>query len=173
MRFKVEKKKKRDRLRCFSCNIITSVSSQCCRRYGVDLKENGQIIPATKKINVYRKKRSLSYPLVPFILRWVERVPQGGYVFPRAKSGYLWSREIEFDFTHHVNRIRAWCIIDGYDVKSFPHFFRHSLATNLAEDEFDDLELCDWFDWESVQMAKGYTRRAGTKRVDRIARSNV
>ena len=113
------------------------------------------------------KRGSLSYPLVPFILRWVEKVPQGGYVFSRAKSGYLWSREIEFDFTHHINRIRAWCIIDGYDVEGSLHFFRHSLATNLAEDGFDDLELCDWFDWESVQMAKGYTKRAGTKRVDR------
>jgi len=89
------------------------------------------------------------------------------------KRGYLWSRTFRFDFTHHSNRIRAWCIIDGYDVMNSPHFLRHSLATNLAEDESDDLELCDWFDWESVQMARGYTKRAGTKRVDRIARSNV
>ena len=128
---------------------------------------------AKKKLNVYRKKRSLNYPLIPFILEWVKRVPLGGFIFAPANSGYLLDRTIELDFARHINRVRAWCIIDGYDVEGSLHFFRHSLATNLAEDGFDDLELCDWFDWESVQTAKGYTKRAGTKRVDRIARSNV
>lgn len=171
--FTVQKKEKRDQLKCLTCNTVTSSSARYCRKCGEDLKELGKTIPARKKLNVYRKMRPLDYPLIPFILEWVKKVPQGGYVFAPANTGCLFERTIKLDFTRHINRIRGWCIVDGYDLESSPHFFRHSLATNLAEEGFDDLELCDWFDWESVESARDYTSRAGTKRVRRIAKSKV
>lgn len=47
------------------------------------------------------------------------------------------------------------------------HLFRHTLATELAENEVSAFEMKRWFDWESITTADDYVSAAGvtTKKV--------
>lgn len=84
-------------------------------------------------------------PLVPFIQRWWEQVPQGEYLFP-------------FD------RFKAYRLILSLDPEIWPHWFRSQRASQLGEFEknggyeWDRSSIKDWFKWTSEDIAAIYAK---------------
>ena len=78
--------------------------------------------------------------------------------FRSYKQWLLIGSNYRTGFYRHINGVQAWCIINGYDVEGSLHFFRHSLATNLAENGFDDLELFDWSIGSLCRRLRGIPR---------------
>jgi len=66
-----------------------------------------------------------------------------------------------------MNRIHAYKILKALNPEAYPHWFRHSLATQLAEDGHTGVELKEWFDWSRFDTALGYVEGspALTKRI--------
>lgn len=48
----------------------------------------------------------------------------------------------------------------------YPHLFRHSLATRLADSGVDSYDLKEWFGWKSVMMSDKYVH--SLKAIDKI-----
>lgn len=55
-----------------------------------------------------------------------------------------------------MSRVQAYKILKALDPEFYPHWFRHSLATSLAEEGFTAHELKDWFDWSRYDTASSY-----------------
>jgi len=55
-----------------------------------------------------------------------------------------------------MSRVQAYKILKALDEEFYPHWFRHSLATALAEEGFTAHELKDWFDWSRYDTASSY-----------------
>ena len=80
------------------------------------------------------------------------------YMFPyeHSKDGY-------------INPRYVWDFIKLMDFKQpiWTHLFRHTLATELAQNEVSAFEMKTWFDWENIATADNYVSAAGvsTKKV--------
>jgi len=171
IRFQVKKKKHFDKKKCPKCNKVTKASSLFCSICAWPLK-NEPAIKAKEDILERLKHKNLSYPLIPIILDWYEQVPADGFMFPPAiKEFNFMDIEAEMNFNKAMTPARAWQIIKKYEVDLFPHFFRHSLASNLSAIGFDEHHLMDWFDWDRIETARKYMKLAGGKRVDDIAQA--
>ncbi len=55
-----------------------------------------------------------------------------------------------------MSRQQAYKIIKAINPHVYPHWFRHSLATQLAEEGIDQWQLMNWFDWDRFATAKRY-----------------
>jgi site-specific recombinase XerD len=55
-----------------------------------------------------------------------------------------------------MSRQQAYKIIKAINPNVYPHWFRHSLATQLAEEGIDQWQLMNWFDWDRFATAKRY-----------------
>lgn len=55
-----------------------------------------------------------------------------------------------------MSRQRAYKLIKAINPHIYPHWFRHSLATQLAEEGIDPWQLMNWFDWDRFATAKRY-----------------
>ena len=70
-------------------------------------------------------------------------------------------------------RQTAYKILKALNPEGYPHWFRHSLATELAEQGFTAHELKDWFDWSRYETASSYvegmpsmTERISKRKID-------
>lgn len=61
-----------------------------------------------------------------------------------------------------IGRTKAWRLLKKINPNVYPHFFRESLATSMAEQGASVFELMHWFDWDRAQTAVKYVKR-GTK----------
>lgn len=91
---------------------------------------------------------SLDHPFVPTILDHIEEFEPDEYIFPGNQKG-------------HISRQHAWNLLKEVDEGICPHWFRHSLATRMAEKGATEDELMDWFDWMSSSTAHDYVERSG------------
>jgi integrase len=64
-----------------------------------------------------------------------------------------------------MSRQRAYKIIKALNADIYPHWFRHSLATQLAEEGIDAWQLMNWFDWDRFSTANRYV--SGTSAMTR------
>lgn len=64
-----------------------------------------------------------------------------------------------------MSRQKAYKIVKALNQNVYPHWFRHSLATQLAEEGIDPWQLMNWFDWDRFATAKRYV--AGTAAMTR------
>jgi len=141
------------------------------------------------KTRQYSTKRILlSNPYVKYILRYIEKLDLNDPLFPDRG----WKRTIKIKVKHkkygttitypkegHYTYIKdwrgylppnkAWKIIKFLNPKITTHFFRHSIATMLAEMGCTEYELMAWFDWESPQTAHKYVKK-GTKLIEKISK---
>ncbi len=79
------------------------------------------------------------------------KVP-GGFLFPRKETdmGHIYPRYV-------------WDAIKlmGFEQPIWSHLFRHTLATELAQNEVGAFEMKTWFDWEKIDTADSYVSAAG------------
>lgn len=89
---------------------------------------------------------------------WESIKDRGGFMFPR-----------ELTKTGHIYPKYVWEVIKemGFEQPIWTHLFRHSLATELAQNEVSAFEMKTWFDWERIDTADEYVSAAGvsTKKV--------
>lgn len=89
---------------------------------------------------------------------WESIKDQGGFLFPRSQTmmGHIYPRYV-------------WDAIKemGFEQPIWSHLFRHTLATELAQNEVGAFEMKSWFDWEKIDTADAYVSAAGvsTKKV--------
>lgn len=55
-----------------------------------------------------------------------------------------------------MSRVTAYKILKALNPEAYPHWFRHSLATQLAEEGHTAHEPKDWFDWSRYDTAVHY-----------------
>jgi len=67
-------------------------------------------------------------------------------------------KEYRYEFKREglMSRVHAYKVLKGLNIEAYPHWFRHSLATELAELGFTPHELKDWFDWSKYETAVHY-----------------
>ena len=67
-------------------------------------------------------------------------------------------KEYRYEFKREglMSRVHAYKILKALNHEAYPHWFRHSLATELAEQGFTPHELKDWFDWSRYSTAVHY-----------------
>lgn len=97
----------------------------------------------------HRSFMTLNHPFVPIIVEYIQRFEPNDYIFPGDQNG-------------HISRQHAWNLLKEVDEDICPHWFRHSLATRMAEKGATEDELMDWFDWMSSETAHDYVERSGT-----------
>ena len=72
-------------------------------------------------------------------------------MFPGARSAHLNRRYVHDMLTKEM----------GFKQPLYSRLFRHSLATELAQNGIGAFELKTWFDWEDITMADEYVSAAG------------
>lgn len=106
----------------------------------------------------FLKRITLENPYTETIIEWWNRVREGQFLFPRhqTKMG-------------HIYRQYAHLVLKEISPQISSHLFRHSLATQMAEDGATAYELVSWFDWDRTDTALEYIRRGGamTERLSR------
>lgn len=101
--------------------------------------------PKSGILKIRHKRLALDHWTVPYIVAYVETV-QAGYMLPSyGKSGHITARTI-----------RNW--LKEIDPDIWPHLFRHSLATMLAENGASAFELKAFFDWDDIRTAQKYVQ---------------
>jgi site-specific recombinase XerD len=187
VRFYVLKKRPQSRLVCPVCFQKSRMTNRFCKHCGTRLT-NSQgtpdksvtVITAPRKPLERIKHKSLSYPLLHYILEWLKLVDieskltkEETYIFsPAIKELNFLNVQAELNWSKRISSVSAWKTIKAYAFDLFPHFFRHSLASNMSARGYDEQDLLDWFDWESYDTARGYIELAGGKRVDKMAKAD-
>jgi len=93
------------------------------------------------------RRLDLNHYLAPIILDWVSKIENpDSYIFPSRHRG------------KHLSRVRAWELLKQLDERIWPHLFRHSLATLMAEAGASAIEMVAWFGWASMDTALKYIR---------------
>ncbi|RKX46022.1 MAG: hypothetical protein DRP27_02550 [Thermotogae bacterium] len=94
---------------------------------------------------VIERRLDRNHYLVKYIIDWVSQIEDSdSYIFPSRHKG------------KHLSRVRAWQLLKEIDEKIWPHAFRHSLATLMAEHGASALEMKAWFGWGSLNTALFY-----------------
>lgn len=94
----------------------------------------------------YSKRIGLNHYLASYITEHISKISEGP-VFTRDGR--------------RISRYTAYRILKKLDLNIWPHLFRHSLATLMAEDGKTTMQLMTWFDWEKPDTALKYVRRSG------------
>jgi len=83
---------------------------------------------------------------------WESIKERGGFLFPRRQTrmGHIYPRYV-------------WDAIKemGFEQPIWSHLFRHTLATELAQNDVGAFEMKTWFDWEKIDTADSYVSAAG------------
>lgn len=104
-----------------------------------------KVKPKSGIMKIRSKKLSKNHWTARFILEHLETV-QDGYVLPSyGRTGHITPR-----------MARIW--LKAIDPDIWPHLFRHSLATMMAEHGATAIELRRFFDWESITQALAYVQ---------------
>ena len=132
--------------------------------------------------SMYVKKIRLDHPHVPYILNWVNRIGEG-YIFPgytrprkvkvkarwKGRDGEVKEKQYEYEWEGgHLSDARARQLIKQVNPQAWWHFFRESVATQMAEVGATEEELMHWFDWSDPRVAHAYVKR-GTKLIEKWA----
>lgn len=100
----------------------------------------------------FQKRVTLENPYTETIITWWnrEKKEEEKFLFPRSqtKMGYIY-------------RQYAHLVLKEISPKISSHLFRHSLATQMAENGATAYELVNWFDWDRTDTALEYIRRSG------------
>lgn len=190
-RFYVLKKRPQSRLVCPVCLQKSRRTSRFCKHCGTRLTnaqgipdEHVEVIMAPRKPVMRIKHKQLDYTLMHYILDWLKLLDaqlieskltkEETYLFPPSiKELNFFDVEAELNWSKRMSSVAAWKMIKAYAFDLYPHFFRHSLASNLSSIGYDEQDLLDWFDWESYETARGYIELAGGKRVEKVAKATV
>ena len=131
-------------------------------------KRKQQAVPFT-----YLKKITLTNPYVHYILSWVTEIGTNEYIFPgrsRPKKKIIKmpkkTYEYEMKESGYLSPEMAWKIIKFINPQAWCHLFRHSVATQMAEEGATEDELMSWFDWDRADTAHKYVSR-GTKLIEK------
>lgn len=130
--------------------------------------KNKQPIPV-KKVKRIRISNNLEF--VKPIARYVGKIKDPeAYLFPgnsrphkliakrKDKETGRIIKVYKYEVTDRglMSREHAYKILKGLNPKCWIHLFRHSLATQLAEEGFSGIELMHWFDWSRYETALRY-----------------
>jgi len=98
----------------------------------------------------FLKRVTLDNEYTKYVLAWWNQVKDKEYLFSRSqtKMGYIY-RQYAHNLLKEISP-RISC-----------HLFRHSLATQMAENGATAYELINWFDWDRTDTALEYIRRSG------------
>lgn len=112
------------------------------------LKKRKQNEPGVRR--PFTKRVTLDNPYTSFVVNWISMNEGQEYLFPRSQTrmGYIY-------------RQYAHSILKEISPKISCHLFRHSLATQMAENGATAYELVNWFDWDRTDTALEYIRRSG------------
>lgn len=127
----------------------------------------------------YRKRIVLTNPYVTYILAWIEELDSqkpdkadpllhNPYIFAGRSEPRVFkvkTKQKEYTYTRTIKGFmsanKAWKIIHFLNSEAWPHLFRHSLATKMAEEGATEAELMAHFDWDDPSTAHGYVIRSG------------
>ena len=98
----------------------------------------------------FLKKVTLENPYTECIIEWWNRVKESKFLFTRVETKM-----------GHIYRQYAHLVLKEISPQISSHLFRHSLATQMAEDGATAYELVSWFDWDRTDTALVYIRRGG------------
>lgn len=151
-----------------------------------DVRVDGELLYILFKIEKTRreeddpflttKTRLLSYPLAKYIVKWYDyaydHAPStDSFLFPPS-MGLFGEGDVP-DWSQPVNRRVAWNVVKRIAPAWWTHLFRHMLASRLAESGKDVIDLMEWFNWKTPDIATGYAQLAGTKKVREIGRGKI
>lgn len=176
VQFTITKITKPPRLRC-NCGRMNKNSWKFCAECGLSLTDAERVEPV--KVNSIRvKRRRIDYPLVPFILKWREQVPdvepgeKAKFIFPPSSSpGIFHSASSSPLWDKHVSRRTPWQVLNKWAKDYWPHLLRHGLATRFAGQGASEFDLMDWFDWTRYETAKRYIQLGGGERIKKMGQS--
>lgn len=105
------------------------------------------------------KRITLDNPYSMYVTNWWDSIKdRETFMFPRPQT------KMRYIYPKYV-----WDVIQmlGLEQPVSCHLFRHTLATQMAEDGATAWELKSWFDWENISTADEYVSSAGmsTKRL--------
>ena len=80
-----------------------------------------------------------------------------GHIRRRLKDTKIY--QYERSETGYMSYQLAWKIIKFLNPDAYPHLFRHSLATKMAEHNYTEDQLMSWFDWSDPKTAHDYVKR--------------
>jgi integrase len=113
------------------------------------LKKRRQSEPSV--IRTFTKRVTLENPYTKLITYWVSIIGEKSiYLFPRPQTR-----------TGHIYREYAYNVLKSISPNISSHLFRHSLASQMAEEGATAYELINWFDWDRTDTALEYIRRSG------------
>lgn len=134
----------------------------------------------TGVLRLYTKRITLDNPYTKYIMNYMESftINQWNAMIdkwkdteafndPNAAYSDFLDDEIDFLFprkqckTGHIFREYAWHVLKMVKPDISSHLFRHSLATQMAEEGATAYEMVNWFDWERTDTALEYIRRSG------------
>lgn len=98
---------------------------------------------------IYVKRIKATHPYVKYIMPTLIDLGPDDRIFP-------------------IGRTKAWRLLKNVNPNVYPHFFRHSLATSMAERGASVIELMSWFDWDRTESAMKYVKR-GIKLIEKWA----
>lgn len=112
-----------------------------------------------------------SHKISRFVIGHVKEIPDAeAYIFQgnsrphiqvvrNKKLGKIY--RYKHDTKGNMSRIHAYKILKALNPEYYPHYFRKSLATLLAEEHTDPIALKMWFDWERFDTAMKYIQKSG------------
>lgn len=112
------------------------------------LKKEGRKDPGV--LQPFTKRVTLENPYTNFVINWWKQIPDETFLFPRPQTKM-----------GHIYRQYAHLVLKEMSPRISSHLFRHSLATQMAEQGATAYELVNWFDWDRTDTALEYIRRSG------------
>jgi len=132
-------------------------------------KTRTELLTPQRKVKRVSIKNSETFttPIVSYVngLQDVEMPLFPGRSYPHTqivkvkdKTTGLVKKEYRYEVKREggMSRQHAYKILKSLNHEAYPHWFRHSLATELAEQGFTPHELKDWFDWSKYETAVHY-----------------
>jgi len=102
--------------------------------------------PRSGILPIRKLKLSRAHYLAPIIENWISPIKDPeAWIFPGNSGG-------------HIHRITAWRWLKAISQDIWPHLFRHSLATLMAENGATAFELVAWFHWANMDTARTYVK---------------
>lgn len=118
-----------------------------------DIWAEGDLIYASFHV-LKKKTREDTGVSKPFVKSMRITHPYYKYLYYYLKEKRFGADDLIFPFSRH----KAYRLIKEVNPKTYPHFFRTSLATRMAELGATEYELMHWFDWDRSSTAGGYVK---------------